>query len=168
MRLDLSKWVKSQSSPNSSIPQKIKDFHQKNHEISVFMDSAGFLCILCVFVESNPPNRTNCSFFPPHFPVFVVFQKRFRYISFFTYCAFGREKPGLAVPAPVREIFFTKRYPQGAPSSIRRRSSGRRCGRWWPPECPDSTRQRHRRCPSTSSSREGARPQTADRGPARG
>ena len=168
MRLDLSKWVKSQSSPSSSIAQNFKDFHQKNIEPSVFMDSAGFLCILCVFVGSNPPKRTNTTFFLPHFPVFVVFQKRFRYISFFTYCAFGHEKPGLAVPAPVREIFFTKRCPQGVPSSIRRRSSGRRCGRWWPPECPDSTRQRHRRCPSTSSCSRAGQLRTADRGRARG
>ena len=93
MRLDLSKWGKSQSSPSSSIPQKIKDFHQKNHALSVFMDSAGFLCILCVFVESNPPNRTNTAFFPPHFPVFVVFQKRFLYILFFTYRLSGDQCP---------------------------------------------------------------------------
>ena len=93
MRLDLSKWGKSQSSPSSSIPQKIKDFHQKNHKLSVFMDSAGFLCILCVFVESNPPNRTNTAFFPPHFPVFVVFQKRFLYILFFTYRLSGDQCP---------------------------------------------------------------------------
>ena len=93
MRLDLSKWGKSQSSPSSSIPQKIKDFHQKNHALSVFMDSAGFLCILCVFVESNPPNRTNTAFFPPHFPVFVVFQKRFLYILFFTCRLSGNQCP---------------------------------------------------------------------------
>lgn len=57
------------------------------------MDSAGFLCILCVFVESNPPKRTNTTFFLPHFPVFVVFQKRFLYILFFTYRLSGDQCP---------------------------------------------------------------------------
>ena len=227
MRLDLSKWGKSQSSPSSSIPQKIKDFHQKNHALSVFMDSAGFLCILCVFVESNPPNRTNTAFFPPHFPVFVVFQKRFLYILFFSIPPFGRPmptrnpaaawlplrgswraapergareplrhllallanaasperggkgpmpspalgrraKPGLAMPAPVWEIRFTGRHPQRDPSNTRRRSSGRRYGRWRPPECPDRTTRWDRRCPSTSSCPRADRTQTADRGRAHG
>ena len=227
MRLDLSKWGKSQSSPSSSIPQKIKDFHQKNHELSVFMDSAGFLCILCVFVESNPPKRTNTTFFLPHFPVFVVFQKRFLYILFFTYRLSGdqcppeipqrlgspsggagaqrlrvahanlsgicsrcsqmppllngeargpmpspalgrRAKPGLAMPAPVWEIRFTGRHPQRDPSNTRRRSSGRRYGRWRPPECPDRTTRWDRRCPSTSSCPRADRTQTADRGRAHG
>ena len=107
MRLDLSKWGKSQSSPSSSIPQKIKDFHQKNHALSVFMDSAGFLCILCVFVESNPPNRTNTAFFPPHFPVFVVFQKRFLYILF---CAYRLHAAERKIDTKVRNIGQQKCY----------------------------------------------------------
>ena len=208
MRLDLSKWGKSQSSPSSSIPQKIKDFHQKNHELSVFMDSAGFLCILCVFVESNPPKRTNATFFLPHFPVFVVFQKRFLYILFFTYRLSGDQCPpeipqrlrgahaNLSVicsrcsqmPPPLNgeargrcphrpwvgaqnrvwEIRFTGRRPQRDPSNTRRRSSGRRYGRWRPPECPDRTTRWDRRCPSTSSCPRADRTQTADRGRAHG
>ncbi len=79
-----------------------------------------------------------------------------------------RAKPGLAMPAPVWEIRFTGRHPQRDPSNTRRRSSGRRYGRWRPPECPDRTTRQDRRCPSTSSCPRADRTQTADRGRAHG
>ena len=79
-----------------------------------------------------------------------------------------RAKPGLAMPAPVWEIRFTGRHPQRDPSNTRRRSSGRRYGRWRPPECPDRTTRWDRRCPSTSSCPRADRTQTADRGRAHG
>ena len=79
-----------------------------------------------------------------------------------------RAKPGLAMPAPVWEIRFTGRHPQRDPSNTRRRSSGRRYGRWRPPECPDRTTRWDRRCPSTSSCPRADRTQTADCGRAHG
>ena len=79
-----------------------------------------------------------------------------------------RAKPGLAMPAPVWEIRFTGRHPQRDPSNTRRRSSGRRYGRWRPPECLDRTTRWDRRCPSTSSCPRADRTQTADRGRAHG
>ena len=174
MRLDLSKWGKSQSSPSSSIPQKIKDFHG-------FCGISEAILIYIIFYI--PPFGRPMPTQNPAAPERGAREPLRHLLALLANAAsperggkgpmpspaLGRRaKPGLAMPAPVWEIRFTGRHPQRDPSNTRRRSSGRRYGRWRPPECPDRTTRWDRRCPSTSSCPRADRTQTADRGRAHG